>query len=144
MSRNRRMRRLALTSAALFSLLFAGGASAYALKTIWLRPGRCTNVHGTKICARKVAPRTVTVAPSPIGKTISGNGSQTLDPMTLAHGVEVHWTSSADSYGDNSLSVYCGINHFDNGNGATSGQSYLPAGTYTCNLIASAAWSLSF
>jgi hypothetical protein len=35
-------------------------------------------VHGTKVCARKVKPKTVTVAPSPIGQTFSGNGDKTL------------------------------------------------------------------
>lgn len=137
-------RRITLATAAVVALALAGGASAYALKTILVSPGRCTTVSHVKVCARQVKPKTVTVSPSPIGKTLSGNGSQTLAPITLAHGVNVRWTSSLDSYGDNMLSVYCGLSHFDNGNGGTSGQSYLPAGTYTCSLIASAAWTLSF
>jgi hypothetical protein len=33
---------------------------------------------------------------------------------------------------------------FDNGNSTTSGTSYIPAGTYTFGVIASAAWTLSF
>jgi hypothetical protein len=132
----------------LLALLAAGGASAYALGTIWLRPGHCTKLHGTKVCARKVKPKTVTVAPSPIGQTFTGNGSKTLNPLTLAHGVTVHWTSQPDAYGDNIFSVSgsSGTNFvsFDNGNSSTSGSSYIPAGTYTFTVSAAGAWSLSF
>jgi hypothetical protein len=135
----------------LLALLAAGGASAYALKTIWLRPGRCTKVRGTKVCARKVVAKTVTitVAPSPIGKTFSGNGDLTLAPMTLPHGVTVHWTSQPDSSGYNLFSVSSSPSDstyitFDNGNSTTSGTSYVPPGTYTFDVTASAAWTLSF
>jgi hypothetical protein len=91
------------------ALLAAGGASAYALGTIWLRPGHCKKVHGTKVCARKVKPvtttvsrtstvtSTVTVAPSPIGQTFSGNRDSTLAPRTIpVNGVVVHWTAQPD------------------------------------------------
>lgn len=143
------VRRIALIAAVLLALLAAGGASAYALKTIWLRPGRCTKVHGTKICARKVRPKTVTVAPSTIGQTFSGNGDKTLAPMTLPHGVTVRWTSQPDSFGYNLFSVSSSPSDttyvsFDNGNSTTSGTSYIPAGTYTFDVTASAAWTLSF
>src|SRR5262245_14348135 len=84
------VRRVTLLVAVGLALLVAGGASAYVLRTIWLRPGHCTKLHGTKVCARKVKPRTVsqtvTVGPSPIGATFSGNGDKTLAPLTLAHG----------------------------------------------------------
>lgn len=145
----RGMRRAVLIATVALSLLAAGGASAYALRTVWLQPGHCTKVHGTKVCARTVKPRTVTVAPSPIGKTFSGNGTGTLAPMTLAHGVTVHWTSQPDSSGFNlfSVSSQSSDTHFvtfDNGNGATSGTSYIPPGTYTFDVNASAAWTLSF
>ena len=33
---------------------------------------------------------------------------------------------------------------FDNGSGATSGSSFIPAGTYRFEVTASAAWTLSF
>ena len=33
---------------------------------------------------------------------------------------------------------------FDNGDSSTSGSSYIPAGTYTFQVLASAAWTLSF
>ena len=145
------MRRTALVAAAVIALAAAGGASAYALHTIMLRPGHCTKVHGTKVCARKVTPRTltVTVAPSPIGQTFGGNGDVTLAPMTLAHGVNVHWTSQPDSFGNNFFDVSSKPNdtdyvHFDNGNSTTSGTSYVPPGTYTFDVGADGAWTLSF
>jgi hypothetical protein len=129
------MRRTALAAAAVIALAAAGGASAYALHTIMLRPGHCTKVHGTKVCARKVTPRTftVTVAPSPIGQMFSGNGDVTLAPMTLAHGVNV--SSEPND---------AGYVHFDNGNSTTSGTSYVPPGTYTFDVGADGAWTLSF
>ena len=145
------MKRVVVATALLLALLAAGGASAYALKTIWLRPGRCTKVHGTKVCARTVAPKTVTVtvAPSPIGQTFSGNGDKTLAPMTLSHGVTAHWTSQPDSTGFNLFSVSSSPSDstyisFDNGDSTTSGSTYIPPGTYTFNVTASAAWTLSF
>jgi hypothetical protein len=152
------MRKGALLVVAMLSLAGAGGASAYALKTIFLAPGHCKKVHGTKVCARKVAPRTVThtstttvtVAPSPIGKNFSGNGSSTLAPVTIpANGVTVHWTAQPDQFGDNLFDVSSSPSDanfidFDNGSGATSGSSFIPAGTYTFQVSASATWTLSF
>jgi hypothetical protein len=147
------VRRGLLFVVAVLALAAAGGASAYALRTIWLRPGHCTKLHGTKVCARSVTPRTstvtLTVAPSPIGRSFSGNGDETLAPMTLAHGVEVSWTAQPDSNGFNAFSVTSNPNdtsfvEFDNGDGSTSGTSYIPAGTYTFDVSASAGWTLSF
>jgi hypothetical protein len=54
---NDRMRRTALLAVLAVALLAAGGASAYALRTVFLKPGHCTKVHGTKVCARSVKPR---------------------------------------------------------------------------------------
>jgi hypothetical protein len=101
------VRRTVLVVVAVLALLAAGGASAYALHTIFLKPGHCTKVHGTKVCARNVKAKvfTVTVAPSPIGDTFSGNGDKTLAPVTLAHGVTVHWTAQPDSDGFNEFDV---------------------------------------
>jgi hypothetical protein len=147
-----RMRRVVLVAVVML-LLGAGGASAYALHTIFIRPGRCTKVHGTKVCARKVPPKTVretvTVGPSPIGETFSGNGDKTLPPLTLSHGVTVNWTSQPDSDGFNQFSVSSSPDdanfvEFDNGNGSSSGSSYVAAGTYTFEVTAGAAWTLSF
>lgn len=154
------MRKGALLVVAVLALAGAGGASAYALKTIFLAPGHCKKVHGTKVCARKVAPRTttvthtstttVTVAPSPIGKNFSGNGSSTLAPVTIpANGVTVQWTAQPDQFGDNLFDVSSSPSDanfidFDNGSGATSGSSFIPAGTYTFQVSASATWTLSF
>lgn len=147
------MRRTALLVAVVVALAAAGGASAYALRTIFLRPGHCTKVHGTKVCARQVKPRTitttVTVAPSPVGQTFSGNGDTTLAPVTLAHGVTVSWTAQPDSDGFNEFSVSSSPSdanfiEFDNGDGSTSGTSYVPPGTYTFEVSASAAWTISF
>lgn len=143
------VRRAALVAVVLL-LAGAGGASAYALKTVFIRPGHCTRVHGTKVCARRMPPRTVTVgAPSPIGETFSGNGDKTLAPLTLPHGVTVTWTSQPDSDGLNQLAVSSSPNdanfvEFDNGSGASSGSSYIPPGTYTFDVTAGAAWTLSF
>lgn len=139
---------------ALVVLAAAGGASAYALHTIFLRPGHCAKVHGTKVCARNVKPRTVkvtvTVGPSPVGQTFTGNGDKTLAPLTLDHGVTVSWTAQPDSDGNNQFSVTSSPEderfiEFDNGDdGATSGTSYVPPGTYTFDITANAAWTLSF
>ncbi|HEU5215688.1 MAG TPA: hypothetical protein VFU30_09125 [Gaiellaceae bacterium] len=147
------MRRIAILVAVVLSLAVAGGASAYALRTIFLKPGHCTKVHGTKVCARQVKPRTivatVTVAPSPVGQTFSGNGDETLAPVTLTHGVTVSWTAQPDSDGINQFEVSSGPNdenfiEFDNGDSSTSGTSFVPPGTYTFDVSASAAWTLSF
>jgi hypothetical protein len=127
-------------------------------RTIWLQPGHCRVVHGRKVCARKAKPRTVTrtstvtttVAPSSTGQTFSGNGDSTLPPLTIpANGVVVHWTAQPDQFGDNSFLVSSSTGdanfvEFDNGDGATSGSSFIPAGTYTFEVTASAAWTLSF
>ena len=136
----------------------AGVASAYVLRTIFLSPGHCRKVHGTKVCARRVKPvtstltstTTVTVSPSPIGQNFSGNGDSTLVPMTIpANGVVVHWTAQPDQYGYNTFMVSSSPDdatfvEFDNGSGATSGSSFIPAGTYTFEVTASADWTLSF
>ena len=144
-------RRIALIAALLVALLAAGAASAYALRTITLAPGHCTTVRKVKVCAKNVQTKTVTVTvvPSPIGKTFSGNGEQTLAPLTLAKGDEVHWTSQPDSYGDNLFSVSSSPSDtnfvtFDNGNSSTSGSTYIPPGTYTFSVIATGAWTMSF
>lgn len=148
---NERMRRTALLTVLAVALLAAGGASAYALRTVFLKPGHCTKVHGTKVCARSVKPKivTVTVALSPVGQTFSGNGDKTLPPVTLAHGVTVHWTAQPDSDGFNEFDVSSSAGdttfvEFDNGNSTTSGTSYIPPGTYTLDISASAAWTISF
>jgi hypothetical protein len=139
-----------LLFAALAALVFAAGAAAaYRVSTIYLKPGACTRVAKTRVCARKVAPTTVTTAGSPVGQTIKGNGSETLAPITLRHGVEVHWTAQFDSMGFNYFTVSSGPGdtapvEFDNGNDGTSGQSYVGPGTYTLSVSASGAWTLSF
>jgi hypothetical protein len=143
------MKRTTFIVAVALGLLVAGGASAYALRTIWLQPGHCTKVHGSMVCARKVKSRTVTVAPSPVGQTFTGNGDKTLNPLTLTHGVTVHWTSDPDGYGNNLFSVSSSPSDktyvtFDNGNSSTSGSSYIPPGTYTLKVIATGSWTMSF
>jgi hypothetical protein len=143
------MRRIALVALVLF-ILGAGGASAYALRTVFIKPGRCTKVHGTKVCARSVPPKTVTIGPpSPIGQKFTGNGDKTLAPLTLPHGVTVTWTSQADSNGLNQFAVNSSPDdarfvEFDNGDNSSSGSSFIPAGTYTFEITAGAAWTLSF
>ena len=151
----RRVRKGVLLAAAVLALLAAGGASAYVVaRTIWLKPGHCRVVQGRKVCARKARPQTVThtttVAPSSTGQNFSGNGGSTLPPMTIPpNGVIVHWTAQPDQFGDNSFVVSSSPNdansvEFDNGSGATSGSSFIPAGTYTFEVLASATWTLSF
>ena len=138
--------------AAIFvALICAGGASAYALRTIMLSPGHCKRIGHTKVCAKRVKAKTVTttVAASPIGKTFTGNGDSTLAPLTLEAGDEVHWTAQPDSDGNNFFAVSSDPNEarfveFDNGDGATSGSTFVPAGTYTFEVDADATWSLSF
>jgi len=129
------MRRTILLAVLAVALTAAGGASAYALRTVFLKPGHCTKVHGTKVCARDVKPKlvTVTVAPSPAGQTFSGNGDQTLAPVTLAHGVTVHWTAQPDSDGFNEFDVTSSAGdttfvQFDNGNGRHQWRELHPAG----------------
>jgi hypothetical protein len=144
-------RRRVLAAVVLLALLAAGGASALALRTVTLRPGQCKTVKGTRVCASKprVVVRTITVAPSPIGKTFSGNGTKTLEPITTKNGVMVSWTAKPDAYGYNLFSVSSSPSDknyvsFDNGNSSTSGSSYIPPGTYTLQVIASGAWTLTF
>lgn len=135
--------------AAFALLVFAGAAAAYGVSTVYLKPGACTKIAGTKICARKAAPVTVTVWSPPIGRTIKGNGAETLAPITFQRGVEVHWTSQPDSMGFNIFSVYSSPGdtssvNFDNGDSGTSGESYIGPGTYTLSVTASGTWTMSF
>jgi hypothetical protein len=139
------MKRLTLIAVALVALTAAGAASAFALHTIMLGPGHCTKVRGTKVCARAVKPKTVTVSPTAIGKTVTGNGSQQIAPLTIPkNGVTVRWTAQPDSYGNNIFQVSGNGVIFDNGNSTISGTSFIPAGTYTFSVVASGAWTLSF
>lgn len=155
-------RPLALAGVVLAAIVLAGAgvASAYALRTIFISPGHCRTVHGAKVCARKAKPRTstvtktstvtTTVAPSSTGQQFSGNGDTTLPPLTIpANGVVVHWTAQPDDLGDNFFSVSSSPDdenfiEFDNGSGATSGSSFVPAGTYTFEVSADSTWTLSF
>jgi plastocyanin len=143
--------RKVLIAAIFVALVCAGGASAYALRTIMLAPGHCKRIGHTKVCAKAAKTKTVTttVAVSGIGKTFTGNGDSTLAPLTLTSGDEVHWTAQPDSAGDNSFVVSSDPDdvrfiEFDNGSGATSGSTFIPAGTYTFEVDANATWSLSF
>ena len=89
----------------------------------------------------------MTVAPSSTGRQFAGNGDSTLAPLTVpANGVVVQWTAQPDQFGDNSFLVSsspsdAGFIEFDNGSGATSGTSFIPAGTYTFEVNASATWT---
>ena len=143
------MRRATLVAVVLL-LLAAGSASAYAVRTVFIKPGHCTKVHGTKVCARSVPPKTLTVGPpSPIGQKFTGNGDKTLAPLTISHGVTVTWTSQPDSEGFKQFAVSSSPDdarfvEFDNGDSSSSGSSYIPPGTYTFEITAGAAWTLSF
>jgi plastocyanin len=143
--------RKGLLAAIFVALVCAGGASAYALRTIMLSPGHCKRIGHTKVCARAAKTKTVTttVAVSGIGKTFTGNGDSTLAPLTLTAGDEVHWTAQPDSDGNNffvvtSSSDDANFVEFDNGDGSTSGSTFIPAGTYTFEVDANATWTLSF
>jgi hypothetical protein len=93
---------------------------------------------------------TTTVAPTSTGRTFSGNGDSTPAPLTIpANGVVVHWTAQPDQFAGNSFIVSSSRNamnfvEFDNGSGPTSGTSFIPGGTYTFEVSASAAWTLAF
>jgi len=143
------MRRATLVAVVLL-LLAVGSASAYAVRTVFIKPGHCTKAHGTKVCARSVPPKTLTVGPpSPIGQKFTGNGDKTLAPLTISHGVTVTWTSQPDSEGFNQFAVSSSPDdarfvEFDNGDSSSSGSSYIPPGTYTFEITAGAAWTLSF
>lgn len=148
--------------AAAVALGIVGAASAHALAgqhQINLESGHCKVIRQTKGKVHRLGKRLFrvkgavikvkicAVAPSPMGKTFSGNGTETLAPITVPKGgVEVSWTSQPDSYGLNSFSVNdSGFKiNFDNGNGATSGKSFVPAGTYTITITATGSWTLSF
>jgi plastocyanin len=93
--------------------------------------------------------KTVTVATAAIGKTFTGNRDTTLAPLTLKAGDEVHWTAQPDSGDNNSFVVSSDPEddpfvEFDNGDGATSGSTFIPPGTYTFSVVANATWSISF
>lgn len=63
------------------ALLFAGVASAHIIGTLWLKPGHCTKIAKTKVCARKAAPRTVThisTVTSTVTKTVTQTVTQTV------------------------------------------------------------------
>jgi hypothetical protein len=54
------MSRRALTLAVLAALLTAGAATAYAVQTVWIQPGKCAKVTKmTRVCARAAATKTV-------------------------------------------------------------------------------------
>jgi plastocyanin len=141
--------RKGLLASIFVALVCAGAASAYAVRTIVLSPGHCKLIGHTKVCAKRAKIKTVTVAPSPIGQMFNGNGDSTLAPLTLKAGDEVRWTAQPDSDGNNFFDVTSDPSdpnsvEFDNGNGATSGSTFIPAGTYTFSVGASATWSISF
>ena len=59
------------------------------------------------------------------------------------------WTSQTDSEGFNQFAVSSSPDdarfvEFDNGDSSSSGSSYIPPGTYTFEITAGAAWTLSF
>jgi hypothetical protein len=147
-------RRRVLVAVVVMALLAAGGAaSAIALRTITLRPGRCVRVtRTTRVCAARArtVTRTVTVAPSSIGKSFSGNGSKTLLPLKIPRAVYVKWTAQRDAYGYTLFSASASCSNpfnyvfFDSGTNATSGSSYVPAGTCTFQITAGGPWTLSF
>ena len=143
------MKRPVVLVSAIAVLVFAGAAAAYGVSTIYLKPGACTTVGKTKVCARPAVRVTVTAVSPTLGKSFKGNGAETLPPITLAKGDTVHWTSKPDSMGFNIFAVNSGPNdttsvNFDNGDSGTSGQSYIEPGTYTLSVTASGSWTISF
>jgi hypothetical protein len=107
-----------------------------------------TTVHHTDTVPTTVT-QPVTVYPSPTGQTFSGDGDETLAPMTLSAGDEIHWTASPDADDFNIFDVSSSPSdpnyvQFDNGDSSTSGSTYIPAGSYTFQVTASGAWTISF
>lgn len=154
------------------ALLLAGGATAavFAVRTITLQPGKCKTVSKTlKVCAAKAASggggggggvstktvttvktvaTTVTVGPSPIGKTFSGAGNSQLATFTLKNEDTLNWTESqpdgtngdcieiddqnGNDLSDNSLDCTVG-----------AGSTVLQPGTYTLTVTADAPWTIT-
>ena len=161
--RMRHLGRHLLTAAAL-TLLLAGGAAAAVLatRTITLKPGHCRSVsRHLRICAAsagkhaattvtdvRTTTETVTVAPSPVGKTFSGAGSSTLASFTLSHEATLSWTESQPDSGGDCFEVddQNGNDLSDNSLDCTvgSGSTTLQPGTYTLSVIADAPWTISF
>jgi hypothetical protein len=136
-------RRMAALGVVGVALAGAGAASAYGVRTVTLRPGRCVTVTKTRVCAARARPpATVTVAPSPIGQTFTGSGEAVLAPFTLAHGAMLHWSFTNDPDGLG-FAVYYEEGGITNGN-ASSGQSYLAPDTYTLTIDSEADWTISF
>jgi hypothetical protein len=63
------------------ALVFVGSASAYALRTVMLKPGQCVTVSKTRVCAARTP--TVTVSVTPAACTAAVNDAKQLDT--------IHW-----------------------------------------------------
>lgn len=61
------------------ALMFVGSASAYALRTVMLKPGQCATVSKTRVCAA----RTPTVTVTPAACTAAVNDAKQMDT--------IHW-----------------------------------------------------
>lgn len=158
-----RLGRHLLTTAAL-GLLLAGGATAAVLatRTITLKPGHCRSVsHSLRVCAAaggakgaktvtsvKTTTETITVAPSPVGKTFGGAGNSTLATFTLSHEATLSWTESQPDSGGDCFEVddQTGSDLADNGLDCSvgAGTTTLQPGTYTLSVVADAPWTISF
>jgi hypothetical protein len=135
------MKHKALIVSVLVALAFAGVAAAYSLRTVYIKPGHCTTISKTKVCALAQKPaihqvtQTVTVTttppppPAPTVFNFSGQGETTLAPVTLAKPATIVWTCTGYLAGINTNEGDFGLG----GNGYGSG--YLPAGTVSISVF---------
>lgn len=153
----------ALVFAAFAVLLFAGVASAHVVSTLWLKPGHCTKIAKTKVCARNASSRTVTsthtstvtntvtqtvtqtvTAPPPctVTKNYSGPATTgTLEPVfTTCQNEVITVTSTAlhDVYAADEIGayVYAGV-------GTTPTVLVLPPGNHQFFITANGSWTVS-
>jgi len=75
------VKRLVLIFVAVLALAVAGGASAYGVKKIMLKPGHCKTIKKAhvKVCAKKVKPTTKTVTET---QTVTQTVTTTPTPAT--------------------------------------------------------------
>jgi hypothetical protein len=132
----------ALTALAL--LTATGAASASLLRTITLHGGQKTKIAGTTVRCIALT-KTVTVAPIPNTPiTFNGNGSVNLFPFTLKTSGNLSWTWVASEVGgslfvnDNTHNISVVVD-----SQATTGKSFLPAGTYQLSVIAQGDWTIT-
>ena len=70
----------------------------------------------------------------------SGNGGMTLPPFSTSHGTTLHWTSRADIF----QIFSSGFDGGDVNSQASSGSTYLNAGTHSFQVNTTGAWTITW